>query len=557
MSPITSRSRGALTVALSSTVLFSMALSLGILAAPAPAAANGFEISGAGTRPLGRAGAYAARADDSLALAVNPALLADLDHANVSANLHMNLWDACVARTGGYPDVISSGVTVFDNANPDWYTAPYARVCNSGMPQFVPQVTAGFRIADGLGIGFGILAPNSVGTSRWGNADGTFMTPNNVLVPTPTRYLLTSADLLLFHPSIGIGYRVNEILSFGLTLHWGIAIIDYSLMTNTGPNEDPSTDILTRLQVTDAFIPGATVSVHVRPTPNFDLMASARFSDSIGGVASASGTLGLRTGTYGVGGDTGYTPTDNTLQNVTLEAGQPFYFTLAGRYADRHTSREACDPNTPDANGGLRRCDGLATENFDVELDALYEHLSQVQDFVVGIPNATATVTSPGGSQLAVPVPPKLPLPHGWSDVLTLRLGSDINVIRNQLAVRVGVSGELPLSNSYVRYMNADFMGGARLGLHVGGTLRVGPVDVSIGYGLVLAETIVNANGNARHVGATGNEGQCTGAGGATYDASRPVSSIGCYPQGFGAVVNSATYSQTFHQLSLGANIAF
>jgi hypothetical protein len=36
-----------------------------------------------------------------------------------------------------------------------------------------------------------------------------------------------------------------------------------------------------------------------------------------------------------------------------------------------------------------------------------------------------------------------------------------------------------------------------------------------------------------------------------------PVAQSGCYPQGFGAIINSGTFSQMFHAVSLGASYHF
>jgi len=72
-----------------------------------------------------------------------------------------------------------------------------------------------------------------------------------------------------------------------------------------------------------------------------------------------------------------------------------------------------------------------------------------------------------GGSN--VPVPAPLPIPHGWGDVLGIRLGGDWNIIPGAVAARVGFHTEIPITQS--RYQIQDFISGYRFGLHLGATL--------------------------------------------------------------------------------------
>ena len=545
-------------VAFGSVLGMSLVAAQGLLANEAHA--GGFELSGVGTRGMGRAGANAASVDDSLALALNPALLADID-SQVVLNVHVAVWDACVQRDGGYgtaSDYAGGATTLGDDGN--FSPSPYAgmafpRVCNSGMPQLVPQIMANVRLTEELGMGFGIIAPNGVGTARFGSEDGT-MRVNGMLVPTPTRYMVTAEDLLLFYPSIGIGYRPLDWLRIGLTFQWGIGIISFTNFVNSGSSaagaaslvEDPSGDIRARFNVQDWFVPAGVLSVHLTPIDNLDIMISGRISDSIGGVVNATGDINVTTGVYGTGAANSYVPTNSTVRGATLQAGQPFQFTLGARYADRIRPR---------GEEGHHRNDSLHDENWDLELNVVYEQLSQVQDFVVGSPAGSSATLQQGGSgtlpaAVEVPLPNPIPLPHGWSDLLTMRLGGDVNVIPDQLAVRAGVSFELPVDSRYRRYLSNDFIGGWRFGAHVGGTLRVDSFDISLAYGFFLGETVsTTGTANLRQVNALGTMGQC-----ATPSAG-PVAQSGCYPQGFGAIINSGTFSQMFHAVSLGASYHF
>ena len=527
--------------------------------------AGGFELSGVGTRGMGRAGANAASVDDSLALALNPALLADID-TQVTLNAHLVVWDACVQRSGTYgnPDGTgmsgdyAGGASIFGddgNGTPSPYAGTaFPRVCNSGAPQIVPQIMANVRLTEDVGIGFGIIAPNGVGSARFGGDDGT-VTANGMRLPTPTRYMVAAEDLLLFFPSIGVGYRPFDWLSVGLTLQWGVGIISFTNYVNPGSgasipgtiSEDPSSDIRARFNVTDAFVPAGILSLHFTPHDNLDIMVSGRISDSIGGVVQATGDINVTTGVYGTGSDLSYVPTQSTISGASLQAGQPFQFTLGARYADRVRPRR-------DVNGH-RHADSLHDENWDIELNLVYEQLSQVQDFVVSSPAGSSTTLQPGGgaAPVVVPLPNPIPLPHGWSDLLTMRLGGDVNVIPDQFALRAGVSFELPVDQRYRRYASNDFIAGWRFGAHVGASLRVDSFDFSLAYGFFLGETVNNTGvANLRQVNALGSSGTCAGT-----PTGQPVAQSGCYPNGFGSVVNGGIFSQMFHAVSLGATYRF
>lgn len=548
------------------------------------AQAGGFEVSGVGTRGMGRGGAFAARVDDSLALALNPAMLADAD-AQILLNASLTVWDACVTRSGNYApelgNTYAGGGSIFGpddgSVNPStWADQAFPRVCNGGAPQIAPQIMANVRLTDELGMGFGIVAPNGTGTARWGNSDGT-VTVNGQRLPTPVRYMVTEQDLLLFFPSVGIGYRPFDWLRIGLTLQWGIGIINFTNYTNSGTAaqgapatpgfEDPSSDIRTRLSVIDPFVPAGIFSVHLIPHENFEIMVSGRISDSIGGALDAQGHIELQTGTFGTSADGSYVPTISRIENVRLSAGQPFQFTLAMRYADRIRSR-SYQRTVEEALAG-QVDDAMRNENFDIELDVVFEQLSQVTDFVVNMPAGSSGVLQPGGGAMAmpVPIPAPLPIPHGWSDVMTLRLGGDVNAIPGTLAVRAGVSFEIPVDNRYRNYLQNDFISGWRLGLHAGGTVRIERFDISLAYGFFLGETVnvTPADARFRQINALNSDGICQipqtppepPINDPMYDPSRPVTARGCYPNGFGGVVNAGRYEQMHHILTIGASYHF
>lgn len=544
--------------------LAALALSFAL---PRAAQAGGFEFGGAGTTGLGRSGAVAARADDGMALLYNPAMLADLPGSgDVMLNAGLAFWDACVSRSGTYGSLgdFSQRPTIFGNpttmSDDEWIGDGYGSICNSGDPQFLPELVGTVRLSPEVRLGFGLIAPNGIGNARFGAANGTSRSADGSLAPAATRYMMLDRNLLQFFPSVGIGARITDWLRVGLTLQWGVAIVDFTNFTSTGISslrEDPSADIRTQLNVVDPFIPAGILSVHVVPHRNLDVMFSGRLSDSVGGVVPATGSLDLTTSAYGDPLQPGgIAPQTTHIPGTTLSAGSPFQFTVAARYADRIRPRAY-------EHGGLGDAlipqvdDPMWGENFDVELDVSYLHLSQVTDFVIR--NAPGSAAILDG--MPVPIPQQLPIVHGWSDAIAIRVGSDVNIVPGTFAVRAGFSWEQPLSYDFVRYMQNDFMQGFQIGLSAGATLRLDHFDISLAYSHTFGETIVAtpANANFRNVAASGTTGVCPSNPAATppvdgtaYDPSRPVSSRGCYPNGFGDVVNAGSYTQEFNAISLG-----
>ena len=549
--------------------------------APSTAHAGGFEFSGAGTRPLGRGGAFAARADDALALLYNPAMLADLPDSQIHLSLGAAFLDACVQRSGTYGDsvVMTGSSTIFDTsaATPDaWLGQAYPRVCNGGAPQILPQIVASVRLANDFTLAFGILAPNGVGSSSYGTSNGTVSavgdTTGNSLRPTPTRYALTDANLLLFYPSIGFGYRPVDWFRVGLTFEYGIGIISFTNYTNSGMGgEDPSSDIRTQLSVVAPFVPAGILTMHFVPHESLDIVIGGRISDAVGGAVPASGSLTLTTNPYAdptMAATTGQ-PQSTAVNGTTLHSGQPWQFWTGFRYGHRLRPRAYSRPEDARLRPGPD--DPMADELFDLELDVVYEYNQQVTDFVVHNPAGSQAAIRPGGCPSSgidpvsgmsclgmLPVPSTLPLAHGWSDDIVFRLGGDINLIPGFLAIRAGASFEIPLTRSYVQWMTNDFMQGWRIGLHAGATIRIdNHFDLSIAYAHIFSEQIQITDGSYRLIAATGALGQCPGMGGGNYDPNNPVVSRGCFPQGFGGIVNNGTYTQEFNIASLSGTYHF
>jgi long-subunit fatty acid transport protein len=496
----------------------------GWLVRPTPARAGGFEIPAAGTRPLGRGGAFFARADDTNALLYNPSALSRLPGLQLGLDLHTIFFDACFDRAGTYVENagIDSG-TRFGSTNdppPEGYDGvEFPPVCNQGRPGIIPELALTARLSDKLGIGIGLLAPASVGNTQWGSdADGTIEVPTSVneagRLPSPGRYNLVEEELLLFWPSIGVGYAPHPMVQLGLTLGWGVGLFDLFSYSQPFASEAFSTDVRTRVVAKDIFVPRVTAAATVTPHERVDVMLGFTWMDDV----SADGKLELTSGAFRdepiqrrvaecseVAYDVGQDCVE-PIDDVRLDAPMPWQLAFGLRYGhprgDAGFEPEALDALRSDVQ------DPMTSELFDIELDVVYERNSRVDAFVVHVPPDSNIVADTG---LEATIPERNPLPHQWRDQVSLRLGSDVNVIPGILALRGGLSYE----NRGVdkAYAGLDFMPFARFGLHAGFTFRVRRFDVSFAYAHIFQETMTvrSAGAGCETAASLGSDRTCRG----------------------------------------------
>ena len=500
-------------------IVIGMFAVLSIAFATSNARAGGLEYNGAGTRAAGRGGAFAARADDPMALQLNPALLADLGGTQLMLNANLALYNACVRRPGTYQNT-SAETTIFPTG---WDGASFPEVCNDLPIAPGASLVATFHLADGLTLGAGVLTPYAAGAIRFGALDGTVA---NGTLPSPARYNLIQQNLLQVFPSVGVGYRVTPWLAVGATLQWGLTHISYTNNAAAIPGESPGQDLRADITVADYFTPAIIGSVALRPLPSLDFMLGFRWVDDV----KARGTVDI---TAFVFDDPTARTASTSLENVRLVAPQTGAISFGARYGhQRHSSA----PITDSAQGTLRgeTYDRMNTEVFDVEFDAVYELNNRVSEFVVTLP-PPAEADIPGVSP-TTGLPNPIHLAHHWNNQLSLRLGGDYNVLPGTLAVRAGVSYET--SGVDTRYVQLDFIPGERIGVGGGATLRLGKLDLSLAYQHIFQADITST--------ATAPSGLAADA-----DGLRQIA------LGDGQVINQGTYTAKFDVFSLGATYRF
>jgi long-chain fatty acid transport protein len=456
-------------------VIFSWIGATGALLTPQTAlASNGLESPDIGVVQLGRGGAWVAKADDPLAVFMNPAAMS-FQANGVHLGAHLMIGRGCFTRIDENGQPISPGAAI---PAPGEENGPDAAQCATNVfPN--PQLAAVFRPMDRLAIGLGVFAPHAVGGVDWGESVSYDFLGTERTQPAPGRYLLVSQDSILLFPTVSVSYAViPDELSIGAGFTWGIANASLQTFTeSTSPRaeDDFSRDVKATLSATDLFIPGFILGANWRATKFLDLGATFRWSDAIDSRTS----LKLESGYWLGGGTKNEEPCTPSLPNCNLtevdDAGSfrlpiPASAKLGVRY---HHPRAG----SPHPDWSVRRDyvrDSLSEDLFDVEVNLTWAHNSMVDRVAIQFDPGIPVVGTPGT------VPQDGDIPHNWRDVLGIRFGTDVNILPNFVAVRGG--GFFEAKGQDDEYLNLDFHMGWKAGVSAGSTVRLGPIDASIAY---------------------------------------------------------------------------
>ena len=135
-----------------------------------------------------------------------------------------------------------------------------------------------------------------------------------------------------------------------------------------------------------------------------------------------------------------------------------------------------------------------------------------------------------------------------WRDTVAVKLGGDVNVVPDRLALRGGAFYETAVSDP--AYANVDFPGGPMMGGSIGSSLLLGQWEVALAYQLRHQSTVTI---DEMHAGVY----QQTPASACKAPYTDPTT---CHPQFIGKsgpVVNAGTYNATSHFLLLAALYRF
>lgn len=464
------------------------------------AQAGGLEYNGAGARALGRGGAFAARADDPMALQYNPARMVDLEGSQLLLSINAALYDVCAARSGNFGDNFNGdeSESVFSQGGDPtgWANQAFPEVCN--QTPFSPGASLVFthRFNDQWALGVGLLTPTAAASVNFGDdgriAGGT--------LPNPVRYQLQKQNHLLFRPTVGVAYKPLRWLRLGANFEWGVARLSQTNYAVQGAGENPAGDLRTDFVGTDAFIPALTTSVDIEPMDGLNFMLGFRWSDKI----RANGDLTVTSGDFAPPPQENWRATTN-LSDVRLTVPMAWSLSFGARYAMMRsaTEREVDTTGATSTNEPPRPRDPMRDEVFDVEVDAVFERNSMVNQFDLALPQGSIVNVGSGipGSPSSIPLPDNrlgIVLPHQWRDQITLKVGGDWNVIRSLLAVRAGFHYES--SGIDKGYTQLDFFPSERYGVHLGATVRLMErLDLSLAYAHIFHASVTVSASDAQY----------------------------------------------------------
>lgn len=420
--------------------------------------AGGNDYSEVGTEALGRGGAFAAR-PSPMSLHFNPAALASVGGIQIELQSHLAISNLCFQGADGDMDP----------------TNDPAEVCNSAFPQFNPNFSLTWRVREQLTLGLGFFTPTAVGTKRFGD-ERTFADGRTVLgfqdgMPAASRYILIDEQVIIGFPTIGFGVAAHPRFHLGLSFGAGFAFTDFTTMTRALPNpaNDSFSDVYTRVDMVDRFLPRLTASVHAIPHDNLELSLSVIWTDTVRakGDLSLDAAAQLETPVFSL-----------TVPDSQLTAPMPWQVLLGVRYA--HRTRERT--RDPSLANDAEVVDAMSSEAFDVELDVAYFRNRHIDAYTTRLAPCVNNNACMGDrwSALGIVIPRENVLLRNWKDQLVIRLGSDINVLPGRLAVRFGAAYETAAFDD--GYARLDFFSARRISGHVGGTVRFGRFDLQLAY---------------------------------------------------------------------------
>jgi long-chain fatty acid transport protein len=420
---------------------FHQLLALSFVAtAASPAYAAGYFMGEKGAHAAGRAGAFTAKADDIMAVAYNPAGLSDVGTTVIQLGnrFSYNSYEFTRKPTldwGNQVDDIPPYVTfdTVENETPWQALDPLIGVATN------------FGLKD-WGFAFAIYSPPGVSKMRFPIDGG-------------QRYMMVEREALIVNYNLSAAWEYQKLFGVGLTFQIvAVPSLKYSLVIDgygmTNPDEagngvSSERDMHAETSGSDLFTPQIILGGWYRPAPFLEVGVSGQIlptsiqTDSELEIDPFSDALG----------DAVLERDGEPANDVDLELPLPITARVGVRYI--HLDK--------------------GSEVFDVELDVAYEAWSRVEAFELRSDNLIATVEGED-----VPVG-DITIEKKWRDTLSVHLGGDYAVAPGLATLRGGVSYESAVASP--AYMNVDFMGGAQLGLAMGGSVFVDKFEFALAYG--------------------------------------------------------------------------
>jgi len=474
---------------------------LGLSAIAVVARADGGYYTGPlGPRAAGRGGAFVARADDLTATSINPAGLSEIEGTTLQIGNQLSYY--------GYDYTRAPTIDYGSSQNPP-PTVTFARVSNATPWQAALPYLGGatrFGLRD-WAFAAAIFAPPGISREQFPQNGG-------------QDYMMVSRQAIILKTDLSAAWRFHDLFGVGLTIEWiSVPRLDYSLVINgnpataTGATTPVSSqlDLLAQTTGSDWLTFNAIVGGWFRPRPWLELgLAGQVLPANI--VTKSNLTLTPVDPT----GPLGSTPLTtqregNTASDVTIKLPLPLMARAGARY---------------------RHLDG-ARELFDVELDAEYETWSRVDAFTLDTNGLYAQENNTPPVLLG-----KIQIPKHWSDVFSVKLGGDVNLVPDRWTVRAGAYYETGVAPA--AYSNVDFPGAKVFGAALGGSLLLRRMEIALTYQLRYQPSFTVSEADGRFY----QQVPCVPSDTALHTCAAPYSQTP-------PVVNAGTYASTSHLIAL------
>ena len=415
-----------------------------VLCARAPSAtAGGMEFPENGTRALGRAGAFVAKADDPTAIVLNPAGLGYVKGLNLTFDNNLIRQGLCFQRAGQYPG---------EPAPYSFSGQPYPEVCRNLEGMFyVPMLSASYDFGlEDWTFALGGYGPHAVGRRQF-PMTVTVRDPDGrpVRAPGPTRYDTEQMNIIVMFYTAAAAYRPASWLSLGAALQVVYAEVHYATWVPLSANQDPDSDIRFQIATKGASVTGL-LSALAKPVKGLSIGASVRFPVKVTTRGDAWLTLPAYMSALG-------TPLE--WMEGRKKASMITELPLALRTGIRYGQRIEGHPNAP--------------ELWDIELDVIWERWSAVVSMDTQL-NATLL-----DDRMEV-----FKLNHFYQDTSEFRLGGSFTIPRKLgggwLTIRLGTY--YGSNASPKEYTRLNYAAWARVGLFLGLSYRIAGVDLHLAF---------------------------------------------------------------------------
>ncbi len=516
-----------------------------LLQAESAWATDATEFPDNGSEQGGRGGAWVARASDPLAAFYNPAGLAG-QPTRLTLNSNFNSQRTCFTRVKAKNDTTADGV----NAG-----GSYPQVCSDAQYNLDPQLGMTIRISKRVGVGIlPFLGPSAAnGMANYPEFAKVGGMPNTA---EPGRYLLTSQNVLLLTPTIGVGAEIVDRLRVGASFQWGIATFSFtnaSASLNEANQTPAANDIKATLKGKDIFVPGFTLGALYSALDSLDIAGWYKWSAPINASGDVQ-TFFPYYQAYPMNPANPMTANTDTSQASCVPAGMAPKVSGnpcgSGNNASIHLARPM------EAKIGVRfhmprkdipydehLRDPIAQDVFDVEVDGTWANNSSFDFLYIRFPQLADGAGSLPINGTPGVVPPNADVPLHYSDVFGVRVGGDWNVMPDKWAVRAGgFFQSAAQTGANTQYQGIAFTTGWMSGLALGTTYRLhfGPagnaIELSAGYEHVFL-------GDETNDGQTGIQAiagtPCNGAGGPTGCANKSQPYRTVWAVNLGTITNS------------------